>query len=125
MQRDRDQQHEEVVRDKKADARDHAVEHEIHVRHTHQCRRAGQRLDERRDQRVLELVFCHCPTADWKNWTICAEPNTSTMPKMTLPAMPQVSRPDQAKNPQAMTARVANAVAIGPVSADTNCVKVD
>jgi len=54
-----------------------------------------------------------------------AEPNTSTIPKMTLPAMPQVNRPDQAKNPQAITASVASAVAIGPVSADTNCVSVD
>jgi len=44
---------------------------------------------------------------------------------MTLPAMPQVSRPDQAKKPQAMTASVASAVAIGPVSADTSCVNVD
>src|SRR3954452_4547120 len=44
---------------------------------------------------------------------------------MTLPAMPQVRRPDQAKNPQAITASVASAVEIGPVSAWTSWVSVD
>ena len=47
------------------------------------------------------------------------------MPKMTEPATPHVRRPAQARKPQAMTARVASAVAIGPVRVDTRVVKVD
>ena len=47
------------------------------------------------------LSIAQVPTALWKNWTIWAEPNTSTMPKITDMAMPQVSRPTKAKKPQA------------------------